>query len=92
MFQPIDLEVFLASYSVISIVAFVTAILYILKPEMNSQHKEVKMSDNNAYCFAIVGSWCAKPAKGEIPDIEGQTFSETEGYFQNGATGGPREL
>ena len=43
-----DLEVFLASYGVISIVAFLTAILYILRPEMNTQHKEVNMEEMSA--------------------------------------------
>ena len=41
MFQPIELEEFLASYGVISIVAFLTAILYLLKPDMNAEHGEV---------------------------------------------------
>ena len=41
MFQPIDLETFLTSYGVISIMACLTAILYILRPEMNTEHREV---------------------------------------------------
>ena len=41
LFQPVDLELFLASYGVLSIVAFITALLYLLRPDIHAEHRQV---------------------------------------------------